>query len=353
MMREVLFAGGYGLRSQGDDAGLVVLARGLAKVCPGFRGGVICRHAEEDLYAGYGLRSIQNFEYDSKADSLGKWFRGFNYDDDRTDLRRLQKEIEDSDLLVLGAGNAFVDVPIGLLHGLVPYFAVLTLMAKMVGTPVMWYGISVGPLRTEYGRNLTRLSAELAAVVSVRDERSIKELRELGWDGAATALPDPVLGLLPSDGSGPPHPAKEQAHQRGGPVIAVSVRSLRDSPSLSFSAYLTTLAEVCDCLAQSWHASLLFIPQCTYSHGDPLEDDREVAAEVVRRMAHGEAAFVVADQPTIEETTALYAGSAAALCTRLHGNVSAAIEGVPPVAMDYNPKVASFMNWLGCPIVPT
>ena len=31
---------------------------------------------------------------------------------------------------------------------------ILTLMAKMTETPVMWFGMSVGPFRTDYGHSL-------------------------------------------------------------------------------------------------------------------------------------------------------------------------------------------------------
>lgn len=348
MSHKVVFAGAYGIRSQGDDAALLVMVEGLRRRFPDLQGAVVCRHADQELYASHGLRSLPNFEYESKDLSLGKWFRGFNFDDDRSDLCQLQKEIAQSDLLVLGAGNAIVDYAIDLLRGPIPYFVILTLMAKMTGTPVMWYGISVGPIHTEYGRNLTRLAAQLAEVITLRDERSVGELRNLDWHGELTCLPDPVLGLQAVGESATPHPVKQLALQRGGPLIAVSVRALQDSPELSFDDYLIGLAAVCDHLAEERGASLLFIPQCTYTHGNLLEDDRQVAAEVVGRMTRQEAAFVVSDHLTVHQTSALYSGAAAALCSRLHGNVSAVIEGVPTVALSYNPKVASFMRWLGC-----
>lgn len=348
MSCKVVFAGAYGIRSQGDDAALLVMVEGLRRRFPDLQGTVVCRHADQELYASQGLRSLPNFEYESKDLSLGKWFRGFNFDDDRADLCLLQKEIAQSDLLVLGAGNALVDYVIDLLRGSIPYFVILTLMAKMTGTPVMWFGISVGPLHTEYGRNLTRLAAQLADIITLRDERSVDELRNLDWHGELTCLPDPVLGLQAVGEIITPHPAKQLALQHGGPLIVVSVRALQDSAELSFEDYLAGLAAVCDRLVRERGASLLFIPQCTYTHGNLLEDDREVAAEVVGRMTHQEAAFVVSDHLTVHQTSALYAGAAAALCTRLHGNVSAVVEGVPTVALSYNPKVASFMRWLGC-----
>ncbi|MBI2353860.1 MAG: polysaccharide pyruvyl transferase family protein [Deltaproteobacteria bacterium] len=350
MSKKVVFAGAYGIQSQGDDAALVVMYKELCQYFPGLEGVVVCRHAGEDLYAPYGMRSVPNFEYASKSESVGKWFQGFNFSDDRTNLCRLYREICESNLLVLGAGNALVDYSIDLLRGPIPYFVILTLMAHMAGTPVMWFGISVGPLRTDYGRDLTRMAARLANIITVRDERSIDELRGLDFNGEITLLPDPVLGLEPV-GAGDPKQQRiiAEANNRGGPLVALSVRNIPDSPELSSNHYLDVMATVCDRLAAEKKATLLFVPQCTYSHGNPLEDDRQVAVEVVRRMKMSDNALVVQDHLSIRETQGLYAGASVALCTRLHGNVCAAIEGVPTVAVSYNPKVASFMQWLGCP----
>ncbi len=76
---------------------------------------VVARHAGEDQYSRYGIRSVNGLEYETKEQSIGKWFRGFNPDDDETDLCQLYSEIASSDLLVLGAGNFLVDYTIDLL----------------------------------------------------------------------------------------------------------------------------------------------------------------------------------------------------------------------------------------------
>jgi colanic acid/amylovoran biosynthesis protein len=118
---KVSFAGAYGIRSQGDDAALLALVEGLRRRIEHFDGVAIARHAQENPYATYGLRSVQNIEYEHKSESIGKWFHGFNYGDDRDHLKLLQEEIGSSNLLVLGAGNWMVDVTIELLRGPIPY----------------------------------------------------------------------------------------------------------------------------------------------------------------------------------------------------------------------------------------
>ncbi|MFO7772812.1 MAG: polysaccharide pyruvyl transferase family protein [Dehalococcoidia bacterium] len=349
-MKKVIFAGAYGIRSQGDDAALISMVEGLRRRLDNFDGVVIARHAHEEHYAPYELRCIPNIEYEHKSESIGKWFRGFNYDDDRSHLRLLQQEISTSDLLVLGASNFLVDVSIDLLKGPIPYLVILTLMAKMVGTPVMWFGISVGPFRTDYGRALSRLAASMANAVTVRDQRSVEELAQLGYSGEVVQLPDPVLGLrAPRPDVARAITYWRQAHdKKRGPIIVVSVRDIPPTGNLSAQQYIDQMARVCDGLASRHAATLLFIPQCTYEHGNPSEDDRNVARWVVEQMQFPHNAIVVNDHLTVEGCLALYSQADVGLCTRLHGNVYAAIQGVPSVAVSYLPKVAEFMRWLGC-----
>ena len=348
-MKKVSFAGAYGIKSIGDDAALLVMVDELRSRLGDLDGVVIARHAAEASYAPYGLRSVQNVEYDRKSESMGRWFRGFNYGDDRTELDQLYREIATSDLLVLGAGNAILDVTIDLLKGPIPYMALLSLMARMSATPVMWYGLSVGPLRTGYGRDLTRLIIDFAESVTVRDERSLDEIESLGLPReSATLLPDPVIGAEPADPGLAAGLLKKEGVPEGLPRVVVSVRDMPPDAGLSIEGFVEVMAQVSDRLVKELDAKVLFIPQCTYSHGEPFEDDRNVAEAVKERMERKEDAYVVCGEYTVKETLALYHGATAAVAARLHANVFSAIQGVPVVALSYNPKVGEFMRWLGC-----
>ncbi|MFV0420830.1 polysaccharide pyruvyl transferase family protein [Oleidesulfovibrio sp.] len=348
-MKRVMFAGAYGIQSQGDDAPLLVMARMLRERTGPIDGIVVSRPPGGAEYGAYGLRSLPNFEYASKADSIGKWFRGFNPDDDKEDLITLEQELSSCDLLVLGAGNALVDLSIDILRGPVPYFMVLTLMAKASGVPVLWYGLSVGPLQTPMGRKYARLCLDMASAVTVRDIPSTRVARKIGYTGVCEVLPDPVLGL-PAPASKPASPRAlkwwSKAHAQGKGVAAVSVRGL-PAGCMPHEDWVHSMAAVLDTLHEKHGLCPLFIPQCTYSHGGPLEDDRTVADQIVAAMRHGRQAVSVADQLDVEETLSLYAGAQLGLCTRLHGVVFASMNGVPVVAFGYNPKVAGFMDWLG------
>ncbi len=346
MAKRVLFAGAYGIRSQGDDAALLVLYRELQRRHQHLEGVVLCRHASEKLYAPYGLEVLPNFEYESRAAGLGKWFQGFNHDDDRRHLHSLLRQIERADLLILGAGNAFVDYTIDLLKGPIPYFVILTLMAQMTDTPVLWFGISIGPLATELGCRMTRLAAKLADIITVRDQGSLQYLRSLDHKGEIHLLPDPVLGLDP--GSRPRHPFPTGCSGGERQVFAVSVRAVTRQMGMDYQRYIDTMASSLDQLIEHFNVNMLFIPHCTYEHGAPEQDDRTVARAISGRMQHHDSVLRVDDHLSVDEALALYRNCSLAICTRLHANVYAAIQGVPSVAISYHPKVTSFMDFIGC-----
>ncbi len=349
-MTKICFAGAYGIKSQGDDAALLALAALLRQRLGDFEGLVIARHAAEKYYERYGFRSLANIEWEQKSLSQGKWFKGLNCGDDRAHLKRLQAEISASDLLVFGAGNFLIDLTIDLLRGPIPYLFVLTLMAKMARRPIMWLGFSVGPFLTDYGQKLSRLAAELADAVTVREREAEAQLRRIGYDGPIMVLPDPVLGLAPGAiETAQRVPSWRQSQERGRPVVAVSARGLPGGSVLTTEDYLERMALVCDRLAEEQGATLYFIPQCTYTQGEAEEDDCVMARRIAARMKKADQAVIAAEDLSVAECLSLYLGAEAALCTRLHGCVFAAMGRVPPVAISYNSKVANFMTWLGRP----
>src|SRR5262245_45652110 len=110
--RSVVFVGAYGIRNAGDDAPLLVLARGLRALHPEveFRFTVVGRHPDPLLERLSGASFLRNPEHESRAASRGRWFRGLNPGDDRTDLEALETAIREADLVVAGAGNVLIDL---------------------------------------------------------------------------------------------------------------------------------------------------------------------------------------------------------------------------------------------------
>lgn len=348
-MKRILFDGAYGIESFGDDAPLVVMSQMLRERIENIEFAVVTRHPDEKHYAKLNVREIPGIEYQTKTDSLGKWFRGFNPGDNTADLCALYEEIAKSDILILGAGNFLVDYTIDILKGHIPRFVIMSLMAKMTGTPVMWYGISVGPLKTKLGRDLSRLSAMLASTITVRDNKSIQELNNIGIKRQdIIQLPDATYNFtLPPNDHARRLKTWANAHKEGKGVLSVSIRSLPEGCGISNEKYIEVLASAIDRIIEKKNYNILFVPQCTYTHGNPEEDDRFVAGRIIEKMNHKANAFSVTEDIDVIDCISLYTNSVAAICTRLHGNVFAALNEVPVIGLNYNPKVSEFFKYIG------
>lgn len=342
-MIKILFDGAYGIQSYGDDAALIVLVRMLKSRIGKMDAIAISRHPEGNHYAPFGVRSRSGIEYSSKEESLGKWFYGFNPDDEKEDLRSLYYEIESSNLLVLGAGNFLNDYTIDIGKGPIPRFFIMSLMAKMAGTPIMWFGIAGGPLVSEYGKGLVRACSDWAAVITVRDLASEQLLKRIGVRKAINVLPDPVyeFSSLVNRGESA-FSAWNKAHASSKNVIAISVRAVGSVMGMSYENYVEVMARFCESMVANKDVSILFIPQCTYEHGSPREDDRNVAREIIDASTVQSRMFSIEDSLNAEECLSLYKGAKVTVATRLHGNVFSAIQGVPSIGIAYNRKVNEF-----------
>jgi polysaccharide pyruvyl transferase WcaK-like protein len=339
MRRKVVFAGAYGIQNAGDDAPLVVMTRALREASPEveYDFAVLARHADPLLAEATGARFVPNPEYPSRALAAGKFFRGLNPGDERGDLERLEHEIRTADLVVAGAGNALVDLSIGLFRGPVPLLALYAFLADLHRTPLFLYGISAGPLATERGRELSSWIVRRAAAVTVRDEASRALLAELAPEATVRVLPDPVLGLEPA-GDAAFERALERERIPRAPDRPRLALALRDLSFLGFDRGCVVAA--LRALAPRWE--LLFVPQCT----DRECDDRMEAEAVVRELP-GARCHVVRERHGPDVLARFYGLAAATLAVRLHGAVFSAMAGVPVVALSYLPKVRGFLERVG------
>lgn len=345
----ILCAGAYGIRNAGDDLPLIALMEGLRTALPGrdVRFRALSRHPDEEDARLLGATLVPNLEYESGEAARGRWFRGLNPDDDPEPFERVQAEIAGCDLLVLGAGNALLDQTIGLLRGPVPLMALYGSLARLHGKPVMLYGMSVGPLRTEWGRDLSRQLIADAAVVTVRDSDSFALCRELlRRPREIHLLPDATLAVAPPD----PGRARQVLRAENleipadMPLIALGLRDLTRPLG---EAANHRQDEAIAGLLNRWRdrAAFLFVPQSTYRE----DDDRDLAERLAARAPLGTKCLVVKGRHHPLDLVALYGLASVTVASRLHGAVFSAIAGTPPIGIDYLPKMRGFLDLLpGC-----
>ena len=340
----ILFAGAYGIQNAGDDLPLIALCDQLKGRYPQhkFEFRVLTRHLDQWEQENYQVTQIQNLEYESREEAQGKWFNGLNPGDDKIALETVKQEIKQSDLLVLGAGNALLDITIDLFRGPVPLMALYCFLAKLYHCPVMLYGMSIGPLNTDWGKDLSRGILESADVVTVRDGASRGLANNLlGSQDKVIQLPDPTL----MTSSGSYEDRSESILRDNGisslarPYIAVAVRDLGRSNSAEMDAgFKQAMKELIESYSDSY--DFLFIPQSTYQH----DDDRECASEIISRITTDNTYAIAAQRLHPYDLINLYKGAILTIAVRLHGAVFSAISATPVIAINYLPKVAGFMQ---------
>ncbi len=351
----VAISGYYGFDNLGDEAVLYSLLEALREACPTVRP-VVLSHAPERTSALYGVEAVNRWR-------IGEVYRA---------LTR-------ADLLLSGGGSLLQDVT-GL-KSLVYYLGVVWL-ARRLGKPVVFYAQGIGPVKSKTGRLLMRLVASDVQLITVRDENSARDLAEMGVTRPPVEVTaDPVLGLDPAradrkkgmeilertgvfepsagrDGgdnqpgsapspgevcsAGKPHPLVGAGPALGGgggrgsttaPVAGVSVREWPGFGEKQQEA----LARVCDDLCRRGYR-VLFIP---LQYPGDLTVSRQVAAMMRERAA------VLDRRLTVGEAVSLVACLDLLIGMRLHALILAAVMGVPPVGISYDPKVDRFLEQLG------
>ncbi len=345
----IVIDGLYGIQSYGDDAMLLSIIENLPKLIPLAKFTVLCRHPSE-VTARYGIAAIHNLDHPEWVRHQGYWFYDFNDQQPRDHIERLRSTIAASDLLVIGGGNLLLDITDDWLRGPIAWHWFSSEIARIYQVPYMVFANSVGPFRTDWGRARSAHILRNAAATTLRDEASLRLVQQMGINGEhVELLPDPALAARPEDDAAAEIlSALRNSSFQDSLRVAVSVRDLSwQLDSSGVERYLASFQRLCDRLIDEFGARIIFIPQCSYQHGDPAEDDRNIARQLTARMRNKERTYVLGGQYRAGAVMGLYRRVDIALTTRLHGAVFSAAAGTPFLAISYLPKVQGFVRHVG------
>lgn len=248
----------------------------------------------------------------------------------RTDLRRIIGAMRQADALFSGGGGLLQDVTGRSLS--VAYYLGLVLLARLLGLPAILYAQGIGPVTRPFNRLLVRLLANRATFISVRDEASRRELRDMGVTRPpVTVTADPVFALTAADS--PKVAAFLEKLAPGVPRVGISVR-----PWPGAGRYLAEIAAAADRLAVELSAQMVLLP--LYPVKD-LPACRELA-DLLRAPS-----VILEEELTPRELLTVFAHLDLVLAMRLHALIFAAKAGLPMVGIGYDPKVEALLLRLG------
>ena len=307
----IVLSGYYGFRNLGDDAILLALRDRLGDTLPGAALVALSRRPEETREK-CGVEAVDRF-------------RPF----------AVRRAIRRASCFVSGGGSLLQDHTSA--RSLL-YYTTLIRTAKRSGKPVMFYANGIGPVETARGRERVRAAAEMADVITLRDEDSLGVLRAMGVKNERiTVTADPVFTMPGGD----PARGRKRLTALGVPaerrVIGVSVRF-----AAGMEANIAEFARFCDAVSEL--AAVVFLVM------QPGADTAAAAAVRARMRAEAFEASAPYDPLAMAD---MLACMDAVVSTRLHSMIFAACSYVPVLGVVYDPKVSACAKALGMPLAGT
>jgi len=246
----------------------------------------------------------------------------------------------------------------------------LPFLAKWRGRRLLIYAVDVGPLRTRFGRWLSRrfFAQKLTPddLLIVRNPESFDLLVELGVAPDRIQMaPDPALSCTLSDRDGARAAMDAAGIDRDRPIIAIAPRAtfhmrssflpasvrlrlLRGKGKVEAEtrAFQQSLARTADRLVAELGAQVVLVPMDT----GPNPRDDLLCEGIRERAERKDDLFVLGHKLDLAATFGLMAEMDMVISGRFHGCVFAAVGGTPVVPMDTGQhKVPRLMNMLGYP----
>ncbi len=307
--REVLICGAYGKGNSGDEAILRAIIASMRSIDPLIHLTVMTRKPEETRLL-YGVRAIYTF-----------------------DVPRFLWAAKRTKLFINGGGSLIQDAT----SSRSLYYYLFTIWAaRHRGARVLMYGCGIGHVHRPLNQKLAKQILDRPEhVITLRDTISRQELLDMGItkpDVRASA--DPALSLEPACDEAAREYLKAHGLDPDGKYICFSLR-----PWKEFSNY-APFAEAADYAKEKYGLDAVFMP---------IEDPTDLApSRLTAGMMHSGSHLLPAPQQ-VELTMAVLKRMQLMCAMRLHALVFSAAANTPFIAVSYDIKVSSFMEYVDNP----
>lgn len=337
----MLLYGFYSQGNYGDDALLDAITRGVRAASPApVEFTVPVRYPSPEMDRQFDVRTVQNLEYNRRADSVGRWLQGLNPDDGLA-FDAFLAEVLDADLVIVGPGQYLVETGVdALFRGILAQLDVVAEVCRMTGTPL--YAIALTAERLDRSFSLLRVQNSLSkcSALSFRDSRSPEYLSARGCIlPEYEVAPDLAFCTAAAD-TGHVNDLLEAEGVEIGAArpLAIAVHDYYVDAALRES-FVALAADVCRLWIERTGQPVLFIPQ-SVNPEDKHADDRYFHEEVIRRVPESVMGGVhrLRSAYSFSQVEAVYSTCVASFCTRMHGAIFSLKQGVPAVLMDHESK---------------
>ncbi|WP_373048210.1 polysaccharide pyruvyl transferase family protein [Vulgatibacter sp.] len=245
-----------------------------------------------------------------------------------------------SDLVVAHGGTYLVEHYE--LHARILEFELILALGK----PLVLFTQSLGPFRKRLYRRRLRRIFERAALVLLRDERSLGHLRDLGVrSDRLHVVPDAVFALADDERLR----AAEAAQLPAGERLRVAI-SVRDWPYIgeAMERYEAGIGALATHVVDRLGGEVIFVSTCQ-GVADYWTDDSRTAVRIAERLPAHVRASVEVDRGFHDRRAlgALFASCDLVVATRMHAAILALCAGVPVLPIAYEFKTEEVFRSLG------
>ena len=305
----VLICGAYGRGNAGDDAILEAIVREVRSIDSDLPVWVLSRKPRETRLQ-YRVNAIYTFNF-------------FRF------LRRMRK----TSLYINGGGSLMQDVT----SRRSLWFYLFTIsMAKKLGNPVHMYGCGIGPVNYPSNRKLLhRVLQSSVDAITLRDTHSKQELDSMAVTAPRVVMAaDPTVTLPAAPASVVDGLLENAGLDPHGSYIGFTVR-----PWQGFEEKADIFARAADYAWETYGLIPVFLP---------IEPRLDVAA-AQKVTAHIRKApwKILPGSNRSDHMIGLFSRMKITVSMRLHGLVFSASQGVPLIGVVYDPKVSSFLSYIG------
>lgn len=303
-----IICGAYGHGNAGDDAILKSIIQSVKELDDSMPITVLAKNTES-VKKRYRVNSFYTFNLPKMVAAMGK-----------------------SQLYINGGGTLIQNVTS---QRSLWYYLFTLWLAKLLGNKVDMYGCGIGPVRGEKNVRLVKKVLDGSVdTITLREGDSAEELKSFGVSHPEILLcSDPALVLTPSPEEDVAVYMKKHGLQPGEKYLCLMLRTWHD-----FGEKAPALAACADAAYEKYGLKSVFLSLNIFH-------DTQAANQVVPYM---KAPYVILDDWAEPELLiGLLGHMEAVVSMRLHGLIFSSLSGVPLVGVGYDPKIASFLKYLG------
>ncbi len=202
-------------------------------------------------------------------------------------------------------------------------------MAKLFGKKVMFYGNGYGPVDKKINKLLIKSLVSKVDLITLRDDLSREELYNLGIIENVEVTADPTFTMKACDSNRLDEIFSTEKIPTDKELVGISIRRWKNDEKTK-----RTIASAIDHISELG-AKVVLIPM---KYPDDLDFSNEVK-ELCKTKP-----FIIENYYKPEEILGIISRMTMLVGIRLHSLIFAAIENVPMVAIEYDPKVKGFVN---------